>query len=153
MFKEMRRKDKKLSLEEAEKILSDAEYGVLCLNGEYPYGVPVSFVYRDKCVYIHCAQEGHKLDLMAKDGKACFTAVRSERTRPEIFSADFESAILFGEASLVEGPEKMDALMAIALKYSPDHMEEAPAYIEKYIARTAVVRITAEHVTGKKSEH
>jgi nitroimidazol reductase NimA-like FMN-containing flavoprotein (pyridoxamine 5'-phosphate oxidase superfamily) len=153
MFKEMRRKDRELSFEDAEKILQEAEYGVFCLNGEYPYGVPVSFAYRENKVYIHCAAEGHKLDLLAKDSRVSFTAVQNVRTRPGLFTADFESAMLFGKASHVEGAEKRDALLMIIEKYSAEHMEKALSFIGKCIEKTAVIKIEAEHITGKKSVH
>jgi len=153
MFKEMRRRDRQLSLEKAENILETSEYGILSLNGDYPYGVPVSFIYRDKSVFIHCAAEGHKLDLIGEDGHACFTAVQNVRTRPEMFTADYESVLLFGKAVLLEGAEKKEALFAIASKYAPEHTEKAAGFIDRFIGKTAVIKITAEHITGKKSVH
>ena len=47
MFREMRRKNQKLSNEVCEKLLKEGSSGVLALYGEggYPYAVPLSYVY------------------------------------------------------------------------------------------------------------
>lgn len=54
MLKEMRRKDRQLSAEEAMEILANGEFGVLSTFGkEYPYGVPVNYALADNAIYIH----------------------------------------------------------------------------------------------------
>ncbi|MHC4207121.1 MAG: pyridoxamine 5'-phosphate oxidase family protein, partial [Planctomycetota bacterium] len=63
-MKELRRKDRAITEEEAMTLLSSAEYGVLSTvsdNGE-PYGVPLNFCIIDHCIYFHCAIEGRKID-------------------------------------------------------------------------------------------
>ena len=47
MFREMRRKDKMNTYEEAVQILGECTNGVLSVTGDdgYPYGVPVSYIY------------------------------------------------------------------------------------------------------------
>ncbi|MDU1566241.1 MAG: pyridoxamine 5'-phosphate oxidase family protein [Clostridium sp.] len=47
MFKEIRRKDRKIEISEAIDMLEICEYGVLSTVNEngYPYGVPLSYVY------------------------------------------------------------------------------------------------------------
>jgi len=72
MFKEMRRIDRMLSIEESKDILKNCEYGVLSSisdNG-YPYGVPLSYVYFDDAIYFHSAREGHKIENI-KNRKKC----------------------------------------------------------------------------------
>ena len=58
MMKEMRRKDRQLSLEDTLAVLEQGEYGILsttCKDGT-PYGVPVSYAYSNGCIYFHCAR-------------------------------------------------------------------------------------------------
>ena len=57
MYREMRRKDRQVTQEEALKILKKAEYGILATSDEQnlPYGVPLSYAYEDHCIYFHCA--------------------------------------------------------------------------------------------------
>ncbi len=58
--REMRRKDRETSEEEACQLLAAGEYGVLSTVGAdgEPYGVPLSYVYRDGEIFFHSAPEG-----------------------------------------------------------------------------------------------
>ena len=64
MFREMRRKKQILAEDEAIKILGKGESGILALLGDedYPYAVPISYVYHDSKLYFHGAKNGHKID-------------------------------------------------------------------------------------------
>ena len=57
MFREMRRKKQQLSPEICEDILTRGTSGVLALLGDddYPYAVPISYVYDGAKLYFHCA--------------------------------------------------------------------------------------------------
>ena len=69
MFREMRRKKQALSNEENLAILMRGTSGVMAVSGDddYPYAVPLSYVYHDSKIYFHCAASGHKLDAMRRN--------------------------------------------------------------------------------------
>ncbi len=86
----MRRAERMVSQGEARRLLDSSSYGVLSLvspDGQ-PYGVPVNHVYvpQDNAVYIHCAQEGQKLDFLRENPKASFTVVGSGQVIEEKFT-------------------------------------------------------------------
>ena len=58
MFREMRRKNQLLSLEETISILEQETSGTLAVLGDdgYPYAVPLSYVYEASKIYFHCAK-------------------------------------------------------------------------------------------------
>ena len=58
VFREMRRKKQELSQKEVEGILHKGTSGVLALLGDndYPYAVPISYVYDDGKIYFHSAK-------------------------------------------------------------------------------------------------
>ena len=150
-MKQMRRKDRAISAEEATTLLNVAEYGVLSTvdrEGQ-PYGVPLSYIYRDDAVYFHSALTGHKLDNIQGNGKVSFCVVGKTHILPEKFSTEFESVVVFGTASEVVGEEKMNALVWLVEKYCPDYMEEGQVYARKAVDTTLVVKIQADHFTGK----
>ena len=64
MFREMRRKKQALSQEACSVVLEKGTSGVLAVSGDndYPYAVPLSYVYDGEKIYFHCAKSGHKLD-------------------------------------------------------------------------------------------
>ncbi|GAV22898.1 pyridoxamine 5'-phosphate oxidase family protein [Carboxydothermus pertinax] len=67
-MRELRRKDRALPEALAELILTDGEYGVLATAGkEYPYAVPLNYVYKNGAIYFHSALEGQKLDLLKEN--------------------------------------------------------------------------------------
>lgn len=68
MFREMRRKNQVLSTEESIAILNRRTAGVLAVSGDndYPYAVPISYVYHDNKIIFHSARSGHKVDAITK---------------------------------------------------------------------------------------
>ena len=62
-FREMRRKHQQLAEEESIAILEKATAGTLALLGDndYPYAVPISYVYHEGKLYFHSALAGHKV--------------------------------------------------------------------------------------------
>lgn len=147
----MRRKDRELGADDALKVLIQGEYGVLSTVGAdgQPYGIPLSYVYRDNVVYFHCATEGHKLEKLASNPGVSFCVVGRTQVLPAEFATKYESAVIFGSASEVQGTEKQAALLALLEKYSPDFMESGKSYIEQNTSRTKVVKISIDRLTGK----
>jgi len=147
----MRRKDKAMQGGAIIGLLQNGEYGVLSTvdGNEQPYGVPLNYVLMNNCIYFHCALEGHKLDNLALNHKVSFCVVGRTNLLPAEFSTEFESVIVFGRASVIEGEERYQALNALIEKYSPDFVSEGSAYIEKFDSQTHVVRIEIAKMTGK----
>lgn len=154
MFRDMRRKAQQLSSAECEKILSECTSGVLAVSGDdgYPYAVPLSFVYSDSKIYFHCALSGHKLDAVKRCDKASFCVVEKDDVVPEEYTTYFRSVIAFGRIRLLEGDELRAALNILARKYNPtDSAENRDRAIDRELSRTAVMELTAEHITGKQA--
>ena len=147
----MRRKDKTMQDGAIIGLLQNGEYGVLSTvdGNEQPYGVPLNYVLMNNCIYFHCALEGHKLDNLAANRKVSFCVVGRTKVLPAEFSTEFESVIVFGRASVIEGEERYQALNALIEKYSPEFVSEGSAYIEKFDSQTKLVRIEIQQMTGK----
>lgn len=152
MFREMRRKERKLSLEETKKIIEENTYGVISMinadNG-YPYGLPISYTYINDEIYFHSAIEGLKIDSFLKDNRVCFTVIGKTEVLPKIFSTKYESVIIFGKLIELKEEEKTTALFELIKKYSPDFLEAGKIYIEKAEKQTKVFKLLIEHISGK----
>jgi len=149
----MRRQDRQISPTESTDLLGRAEYGILGLitpDGQ-PYTVPLSYVFMDGAIYVHCAPYGLKIDCIGTSSKAAFTVVGE--TRPVYvtdFSTYYESAMVFGTIGPVEAEqEKYDALYALAAKYLPDYLDRAEGSITRSFEHTAVYVLRPEQITGK----
>lgn len=151
MFKKMRKPHMALSPEESMKILEEGEYGIVSTMGKdgYPYGFPMSHVVLDGNIYFHCGIVGHKLDNIVYNDKVSFSIVGRTELLPEKLDTNYESVIVFGKATKVEGEEKIEALKEILKKYSVDFIEEGKVSIAEEKDITNVIKISIEHITGK----
>jgi nitroimidazol reductase NimA-like FMN-containing flavoprotein (pyridoxamine 5'-phosphate oxidase superfamily) len=149
--KRVRRTDREIGLHEAQELLSKGEYGVLSTAGKdgQPYGVPLSYAYRNNCLYFHCAIDGHKIESIESNPKVSFCVVGNTRILPDKFATEYESVVVFGIASEVHGVERHSALLWLLEKYSPGFIEEGKKYIEEKAHATKVMKIVIEHVSGK----
>ena len=124
MFREIRRNKKQImSAERCEDILNKATSGVLNLLGDddYPYGVPLSFAYKNNKLYFHGTTKGHKVDAMKKHDKASFTIIDTDNIMPKEWTTYFRSVIVFGRMKYIEDHnEKKIAHALLIEKYSAD---------------------------------
>ena len=95
IFREMRRKKQELSQQEVADILHKGTPGVLALLGDndYPYAVPISYVYDGGKIYFHSAKSGHKIDAIQKTAKASFCVIDQDLVVPEEYTTYFSSVI------------------------------------------------------------
>ena len=151
MFKEIRRQDRKLSNADTDEVLLKGNYGVLSMIGEsgYAYGVPLSYVYMDNGIYLHCALEGQKLSHIRNNNRVSFCVVGEANPLPDQFSMKYKSAIIFGKAREINGEEKLRALIGLVKKYSGEYLEKGKEYAANSIDKTVVIRIDIERITGK----
>ena len=150
-MRELRRKDRAITSEEAISVLNKAEFGVLstvCPDGK-PYGVPLNFCLIDHAIYFHCALEGQKIDNVEKNKSVSFCAVGATEIMPEKFGTRYESVLVSGTILEAFENEKQMALEGMLNKYSPNHLERGIEYIENLKGKTRVFKIIINDLTGK----
>lgn len=154
MKKEMRRNKQALSQEMCIDILQKCTAGVLALSdgSEYPYAVPLSYVYDDYKIYFHCAKEGHKLDMLANNKKVSFCVVAQDEIIPEKYTTYYRSVIVFGKASIISDEEKKQkTIEKLAFKYNPYDKEGCLIEIEKSIDRMHMIELEIDYMSGKEA--
>lgn len=155
MFRKMRRFRQLLSDAACEEILTRGTSGVLAVSGDgnYPYAVPLNYLYDDKKIYFHGALSGHKIDAIARNDKVSFCVVDLEQNVSAEFTTYFRSVIAFGRAHLVEDEaEKRLTAQKLADKFSPEEStEHRDAEIEHSWKAMGIIRIDIEHMTGKEA--
>lgn len=154
MFREMRRHGQQLPREECEAILEKATSGVLAVLGDedYPYAVPMSYVWHQGRIWFHCAKSGHKLEAIRKHPKASFCVVSQDKVIPEQYTTHYRSVIAFGLVRELSGEEAMTAIRILAQKYAAG---QAPETWEREIAqskdRLCVLELEIQQLTGKEA--
>lgn len=153
MFREMRRIKQLLSDERTREVMDRNTNGIMACIGDndYPYAVPLSYIYWNEKVYFHSAKTGHKIDAILENPKVSFTVIDEDTIVSEEYTSYFRSVIAFGKARIVEGDEWTNAFRALVEKYSGDVPKEMR---EKEIAgcnTSLIIAIDIEHISGKEA--
>lgn len=152
----MRRKDREMNPDFAWEILEECEYAVLSLvdENQEAYCIPVSAVHQNQTIYIHCALEGKKIDLLSLQKRVCLSAVSRVKRKPFEFSTEYASGIFKGKIALVENErEKIEALRLICEKYAYENMQQFDEAVKKSLNRTAVIKIEADEISAKRKQY
>ncbi len=143
------------------EVLKKAPYITVSMSDSdgTPYAVPLSLAAVEDVFYFHCAPEGKKLNILARNPRVCLSAV--SRCKPTVgpkdgsFTLEFNSVIASGVAERVEADEeKIIGLRAICERFLPQHMDTFDSAIARSLDRTAVVRIRlTEPPIGKRKQY
>lgn len=153
-FRQMRRKRQQLTQEESIAILQKATAGTLALLGDddYPYAVPISYVYNEGKIYFHSALNGHKVDAIRKYDKASFCVIEQDDVQPEKYTTFFRSVIAFGRIHIIEDEkEKLEIVRMLGNRYNPNQDDSLQKEIESGLSRLLAIRFDIEHLTGKEA--
>ena len=154
----MRRKDKEITAKnEIEDILANSMVGRLgtCANG-VPYITPMNFTYDKESsrIYLHCANEGRKIENIRANQKVCFEVEEVTNVLVKQLtcasSVAYRSVILFGNITILTDPQaKNEALQKLANKYAPQN-PKVP-FTEAMLNKTNVLEIEIKEMTAKRS--
>lgn len=146
---------KKMDRPRMEALLDRAYYARLATAAaEFPYIVPLCFLYREGKIYIHSRQSGKKIDEISAKGRVCIQIDEIKGlvsgSQPCSFNVAYESVIIQGEAGIITDPfQKEIILNLLAQKYSGGK-DYAPL-LQEDIGRTAVVEINIRTISGKSN--
>jgi len=152
----MRRKDKKISNnDKIENILRNGEIlRIAMIDGDRPYLIPVNYGYIDNTIYIHCATEGKKIDLIKANNNICFqTEIGVKIKNLDVAykcSTLYQSIIGYGKASFVDTPkDKKLGADAIMNQYRKED-----GIKHKYgscLKEVCIIKIDIDSISGKES--
>jgi nitroimidazol reductase NimA-like FMN-containing flavoprotein (pyridoxamine 5'-phosphate oxidase superfamily) len=150
--------------EKIETFLLRVRTGVIgMVSDDFPYAVPVNFVWHDGAVYFHGMGSGKKEDILIKDSRVCFTVYEEYGTvtDPVPCHADtsYMSVMLFGEAKKITDSEAAAAvLQKLIKKFMPEFYNHPlnGKMIEKYRSSldgnaVSVYRMTVHEMTAKEN--
>jgi len=156
----LRRADREITdPAQIDSIIVRGRYTTLALvDGDEPYAVTLSYGYdaNSSRLYFHVAHEGHKIDVIGKNPRACATIVIDEGYNHGECEHPFESAVIRGTLRTVaDDDEKLRAIRALV-----EHLEDEP---EEYwasrswnlsdrLAGFKALALEIESVTGKRGK-
>ncbi len=124
-------------------------YVAFHVTNHAPYVLPLNFIYLQDKIYIHCAQEGRKIDCIQANPYIGFTAVTDITIIKEKSTTYYSSVCGTGKATLVDDiEEKETALQALATRYAATCPCPTPP---ASLAHVAIIRIDIEELCGKSN--
>lgn len=153
MFRKMRRSRQLLAPKENSAILERGKTAVLAVSGDkdYPYAVPVNFIYYNGKIYFHCAKTGHKLDAIRRNPKISVCVVDRDDILQSKYTTVYKSVVVFGTAKIMSSESEMRKVLRVfAEKYCPDYKEGIQNEIDREFSASCVVEISIDHMTGKQ---
>lgn len=153
MFRELSRKNKRISDEECIELLTKETRGVLAVNGDngYPYAMPMNHFYNaeDGCVYFHCGKKGHRLDALMRSDKACFCVCEQGYREDGDWALNARSVILFGKMEILDDvAEVVRITTKLCYKFTTDK-EYIQNEIRQFSNETLLLKLVPEHICGK----
>ncbi len=153
----MRRKDREITdINEILGIIDRADILRLGLfDGEYPYVVPLHYGYEfadgTLTFYMHGAREGHKLDLIKANGKACVeldcdAELISGGDVACAYGSSFASVIGRGTASIVTDEAEKIKGLKLLMKNQTGRSFEIDG---RMAAAVAVIKVELDSFTAK----
>lgn len=147
----MRRHDRECSESSfLQDLLQQADAVTVAFHAEeYPYVLPLNFVFMNNALYVHSAGEGRKLDCLKNNPCVGFSIHKILEIDREHATTRYESLCGEGRAVLVDASdEKQQALAALAGKYRSRCRIPVPEHL---LNMTAVIRIDILRMSGKRN--
>lgn len=154
MFRELTRKNKKISNENSIKLLKNETRGVLSVMGDndYPYGMPMNHFYneQDGKIYFHSGKTGHRTDALSRHNKVSFCVYNTGYRNDGEWALNVESVIVFGKIEIIDHLNTIiDITTKLSHKFTADD-EYIKKEIELYAKETILLCLTPEHICGKR---
>ncbi|MFA9377679.1 MAG: pyridoxamine 5'-phosphate oxidase family protein [Lachnotalea sp.] len=150
--------------EKIEQFLLKERTGTLSIAGhEYPYAIPINYVWHNGSVFFHGMGTGKKNDLLSKDPNVCFTVYKENGTVmdqvPCHADTSYMSVMIFGKVEKITDPDEgAQALQKLVEKYMPGYYKHSLSgnLIDKYRSSmdgkgVSIYQIKQQHMTAKEN--
>lgn len=151
----MRRTDREVNDKNTiEEIIGKADVVRIGLfDGKEPYIVPLNFGYEEPYFYMHCANEGRKIDIIQGNPKCCFELECDHNLvkAPQAcgWSMEFKSVMGTGLIEIVsDAEEKTKGLTVLMNHYNPEKLS-MPYDFSKLFDKTTILRLKVESMSCK----
>lgn len=123
------------------------------------YSVPMNFGMTEDggkvALWFHCAPEGRKLDMLARNSRVAFSMSTGHVLEWEDSghcTMRYESVCGSGVMHIAEDEEKAAGMDAVMNHYRPaSSQKREPQYPADLLRRTTILKLDVEEMTGKRS--
>ena len=152
----LRRKDKEIiNKDEILSILKQAQICRLGLSEDnFPYVIPINFVYEEDFFYFHCAKKGRKIDILKKNPQVCIEIDEDQKVvipKGNLLQTTmaYRSIIAFGKAILIDDSEEKNKALQLLLSKYTNQTAKIP---ENMLKQTGIIKVEINYLTAKGSD-
>ncbi|WP_423363340.1 pyridoxamine 5'-phosphate oxidase family protein [Mycoplasma sp. P36-A1] len=134
-------------------VFNNCDYAFIGMNDidNMPYVFAISPVVIDDDIYFHGGLKGKKIECLKHSANVCVSAAINMEPVAKRFTINYESAIAYGSATIVEDRTiQIKVLEEISKRYAPYNMDDFNNAIERSLQRTNIFKITVNEITGKE---
>jgi len=146
-----------IELDELEAILKKCK---ICRVGmvdvDTPYVLAMNFGYEDQTLWLHCAKEGKKVDILKHNNKVCieFDTDHKLFARHEQVACSwrfaYRSVLIHGNALFIEDyDEKIRGLKIFMKNYSDKEFD----FSKPSVDNIHIIKVPVESITGRSFEY
>lgn len=126
---------------------------IAMIDGNLPYLLPFNYGYRDNVIYIHCAPEGRKINILKKNKTVCFEIEDvAKLIRDEVacnWTTAYRSLVGYGTVEIITDPgKKHEGLNIIMNHYGAAGSHN---FNKNKTDSLVILKLTITSVTGKQS--
>ena len=141
-----------------EEILATSE---ICRLGftdkNRPYILPFNYGYQDNCLYIHCANEGKKIDLIKQNNYVCIEIEQSAKIEKYEkackWTTTYRSLIGYGFVKIITDDEQKRKGLDVIMKHNGANESHDLNYDNNNIASMSILKVEITEITGKQSSN
>lgn len=139
-----------------EEILSYSEIcRIAMMDGDKPYILPFNYGYENNSIYIHCAPEGKKIDLLKINSSVCFeiehTAELLKAEKACKWSTRYRSIVGYGEVRIISEFDQKKRGWEIIMR--SNGAEGALEFEKKHVDAVAILKLEISSLNAKQSSN
>jgi len=141
-----------------EEILTTSEICRLgFMDKDKPYILPFNYGYQDNCLYIHCSNEGKKIDLIQQNNHVCIEIEQSAKIEKYEkackWTTTFRSLIGYGFVEIINDYERKRQGLDIIMRHNGANSSHDLNYERNQINSMSILKIEITEMTGKQSSN
>ena len=141
-----------------EEILSASEVCRLgFMDKNRPYILPFNYGYQDGYIYIHCANEGKKIDLIKQNNQVCIEIEQSSKIEKYEkackWTTRYRSLIGYGTVEIITDYDQKRQGLDIIMRHNGANTSHNLSYERKLIDSMSVLKVEITEMTGKQSSN
>ncbi|HPQ39355.1 MAG TPA: pyridoxamine 5'-phosphate oxidase family protein [bacterium] len=154
----IRRSEKALtSPEDINGILKRCKWMTLALSaGNRPYAVAINYGHDPdrNCLYMHCATNGHKLDVIRHNTACCASIVEDLGYKYGKCDHAYRSLLIHGTVTLVLEKQEIRHGLEVLIRHlepDPDPVMARFFHGSDDVPEVGILKLDIRHITGKES--